>query len=158
MVHLVQRDNDGVEEALAVRIVDEALKFVAAATRATGRRLRPSKLVELGWHALILRTAVYRELCTAGGRFVDHRPEGPDTLRRHADTLTHTMDAIREAGYEPDQYLWGRSSGHLGFAPGCETSRRASTPRLPAWIRGDSDGGSRNGRASERRVRRVLLA
>ncbi len=58
-----------------------------------------------------------------GRRFVDHRPEGPDTLRRHADTLTHTMDAIREAGYEPDQYLWGRSSGHLGFAPGCETSR-----------------------------------
>ncbi|MER7509629.1 hypothetical protein ABTX82_14960 [Streptomyces lavendulae] len=41
MVHLVQRDNDGVEEALAVRIVDEALKFVAAATRATGRHLRP---------------------------------------------------------------------------------------------------------------------
>ncbi|MFJ4316759.1 hypothetical protein ACIP46_15935 [Streptomyces lavendulae] len=41
MVHLVQRDNDGVEEALAVRIVDEALKFAAAATRATGRHLRP---------------------------------------------------------------------------------------------------------------------
>lgn len=107
VVHLVQRDNDGVEEALAVRIVDEALKFVAAATRATGRHLRPSKLVDLGWHALILHTAMYRELCTAGGRFVDHRPEGPDTLRRDADTLAHTMDAIREAGYEPDTYLWG---------------------------------------------------
>ncbi|MEU9946528.1 hypothetical protein [Streptomyces lavendulae] len=65
MVHLVQRDNDGVEEALAVRIVDEALKFAAATTRATGRHLRPSKPVDLGWHALILHTAVYRELCTA---------------------------------------------------------------------------------------------
>ncbi|MFJ7588215.1 hypothetical protein ACIQZO_12695 [Streptomyces sp. NPDC097617] len=107
VVHLVQRDNDGVEQELAVRIVDEALKFVAAATQATGRHLRPSKTVDMGWHALILHTAMYRELCSAAGRFVDHRPEGPDTLRRDADTLDLTMDAIREAGYEPDAYLWG---------------------------------------------------
>ncbi|MFG2880138.1 glycine-rich domain-containing protein [Streptomyces sp. NPDC048337] len=107
VVHLVQRDNDGVEEALAVRIVDEALKFVAAATQARGRHLRPSKAVDLGWHALILHTALYRELCTGRGRFVDHRPEGPESLRRDADTLNLTMEAIREAGYEPDAYLWG---------------------------------------------------
>ncbi|MFB6823571.1 glycine-rich domain-containing protein [Streptomyces virginiae] len=107
VVHLVQRDNASVTEALAERIVDEALKFVAAATRATGRHLRPSKSVDLGWHALILHTALYRELCSAGGRFVDHRPEGPQSLRRDADTLDRTMDAIREAGYEPDAYLWG---------------------------------------------------
>jgi len=107
VVHLVQRDNDGVDEPLAVRIVDEALKFTAAAGQSTGRHLRPSKLVDLGWHALILHTAMYRELCAAVGRFVDHRPEGPETLRRDADTLDRTMDAIREAGYEPDAYLWG---------------------------------------------------
>ncbi|MFK0252535.1 glycine-rich domain-containing protein [Streptomyces sp. NPDC090445] len=107
VVHLVQRDNDGVEDAMATRIVDEALKFVAAAGRSTGRHLRPSKTVDMSWHALILHTAMYRELCSALGRFVDHRPEGPETLRRDADTLGRTMEAIREAGYEPDAYLWG---------------------------------------------------
>lgn len=107
VVHLVQRDNEGVERALAERITDEALKFVAAAATTTSRHLRPSKVVDMGWHALILHTAMYRELCSGLGRFVDHRPEGPETLRRDADTLDRTMDAIREAGYEPDAYLWG---------------------------------------------------
>ncbi|WP_329391809.1 hypothetical protein OG625_40860 (plasmid) [Streptomyces sp. NBC_01351] len=106
-VHLVQRENDGVDESLAIRIVDEALKFTAAACRSSGRHLRPSKLVDMGWHALILHTAMYRELCSGLGRFVDHRPEGPKTLRRDADTLDRTMEAIRDAGYEPDAYLWG---------------------------------------------------
>ncbi|MFJ9545033.1 glycine-rich domain-containing protein [Streptomyces erythrochromogenes] len=104
---LVQRDNDGLGKMLAVGIVDEALKFVAAAAQATGRHLRPSKAVDMGWHALILHTAMYRELCSARGRFVDHRPEGPETLRRDAATLEFTMSAIREAGYEPDPFLWG---------------------------------------------------
>ncbi|MFD6968400.1 hypothetical protein [Streptomyces sp. NPDC059949] len=107
VAHLVQRDNEGVDEALAVRITDEALKFVAAAAQSTGRHLRPSKTVDIGWHALILHTQMYRLLCTSLGRFVDHRPEGPETLKRDADTLDSTMDAIRAAGYEPDAYLWG---------------------------------------------------
>lgn len=107
VVHLVQRDNDGIDEPLAIRIVDEALKFTAAAAKSTGRHLRPSKAVDMGWHALILHTAMYRWLCAGLGRFVDHRPEGPETLRRDADTLHLTMDAIRDAGYEPDAYLWG---------------------------------------------------
>ncbi|KJY46136.1 hypothetical protein VR46_10810 [Streptomyces sp. NRRL S-444] len=125
VVHLVMRDNDGIDEPLAVRIVDEALKFTAAAGQSTGRHLHPSKLVDMGWHALILHTAMYRELCTAVGRFVDHRPEGPETLRRDADTLDLTMDAIREAGYEPDAYLWGPLADteiHAGTA--CTPSAR----------------------------------
>lgn len=107
VTHLVQRDNDGIDEELAARIVDEALKFVVAAAQTTGRHLRPSKTVDMGWHALILHTAMYRNLCSGLGRFIDHRPEGPDTLRRDADTLDRTMAAIRDAGYEPDTYLWG---------------------------------------------------
>lgn len=98
VVHLVQRDNEGIDLALAERITDEAIKFVAAAATATGRHLRPSKAVDMGWHALILHTAMYRGLCASLGRFVDHRPEGPETLRRDADTLDHAMDAIRGPG------------------------------------------------------------
>ncbi|MGP3686546.1 hypothetical protein ACTVZO_17870 [Streptomyces sp. IBSNAI002] len=107
VAHLVQRDNDGIDEPLAVRIVNEALKFVATAAQTTDRHLRPSKTVDIGWHALILHTEMYRTLCAAVGRFVDHRPEGPETLKRDADTLDLTMAAIREAGYAPDEYLWG---------------------------------------------------
>ncbi|MFF0216936.1 glycine-rich domain-containing protein [Streptomyces vinaceus] len=107
VAHLVMRDNEGVDRALAERIVDEALKFVVAAATTFGRRLRPSKTVDMGWHALILHTEMYRQLCASVDRFVDHRPEGPETLKRDADTLARTMEAIREAGYEPDAYLWG---------------------------------------------------
>ncbi|MGW2580640.1 hypothetical protein ACWCYZ_04750 [Streptomyces virginiae] len=107
VVRLVQRDNDGIDEPLAARIVDEALKFTAAAAKSTGRHLRPSKAVDMGWHALILHTEMYRALCAGLGRFIDHRPEGPETLRRDATTLDLTTEAIRDAGYEPDAYLWG---------------------------------------------------
>ncbi|WP_371644768.1 MULTISPECIES: hypothetical protein [unclassified Streptomyces] len=107
VARLVVRDNDGVDEVLAERIVDEAIKFVVTAATATGRQLRPSKTVDMGWHALILHTEMYRQLCASVARFVDHRPEGPETLKRDADTLDRTMEAIREAGYEPDAYLWG---------------------------------------------------
>lgn len=107
VVHLVQRDTEGIDQALAERITDEAIKFVATAAQTSGRHLRPSKTVDIGWHALILHTEMYRGLCASVGRFVDHRPEGPETLRRDADTLELTLEAIRQAGYEPDAYLWG---------------------------------------------------
>ncbi|MBD3004829.1 hypothetical protein [Streptomyces sp. 5-10] len=105
---LVQRDNDGIDQALAECITDEALKFLVAASQNTSRlRLRPSKVVDLGWHALILHTEIYAMLAGRLGRFIHHRPEGPETLTRVAATAAVTMDAIRDAGYEPDVYLWG---------------------------------------------------
>jgi hypothetical protein len=109
VVSLVQRDNDGIESELAGRIVEEALKFVAAAAANSvpGRALRPSATVDMGWHALILHTSLYSDLCRKLYRFIHHTPEGPDTLRRVDATLDVTMGAIREAGYEPVPYLWG---------------------------------------------------
>ncbi|MGA5598484.1 hypothetical protein ACPCSE_30040 [Streptomyces cellulosae] len=106
---LVVRDNEGVTTIeLGMRIVDEALKFlVAAANNTKNRQLRPSKTVDMGWHALILHTEIYRDVCGNLGQFIHHRPEGPETLRRVATTLDTTQDAIREAGYQPDPYLWG---------------------------------------------------
>lgn len=105
---LVVRDNE-VTEDLAERITDEALKFLsAAATNTTpGRHLRPSKTVDMGWHALILHTELYAGLCRQLGRTIHHRPEGPETLRRDATKLADTVASIREAGFEPDEYLWG---------------------------------------------------
>lgn len=106
-VHLVMRDNS-VEQPLAERIVDEALKFIATAASTPGTGMRPSKLVDMGWHALILHTSMYEKLCKSQGRFVHHRPEGPTTQRRDDATLDATVAAIRDAGFEPDEYLWSR--------------------------------------------------
>jgi hypothetical protein len=107
---LVVRDNEGVEDqALALTIVDEALKFLAASGKGTGngKALRPSRVVDMGWHALILHTEIYFKVCGQFGRYIHHRPEGPDTLRREATTLDITQEAICEAGYVPNAYLWG---------------------------------------------------
>lgn len=107
---LVVRDNEGVtDQALALNIVDEALKFLAAAAGNTGKgkALRPSRVVDMGWHALILHTELYMTLCHKLGRYIHHRPEGPETLRRDATTLDDTTEAIRAAGYAPNEYLWG---------------------------------------------------
>jgi len=107
---LVVRDNEGVEDqATALSIVDEALKFLAAAANGKnkGKALRPSRVVDMGWHALILHTEIYFKLCHGLGRYLHHRPEGPETLRRDATTLDNTVEAIRNAGYAPNEYLWG---------------------------------------------------
>ncbi|MEV8623425.1 hypothetical protein [Streptomyces sp. NPDC051079] len=108
VVHLVMRDTEGIEQRFAERIVDESLKFVATAASTRGAGLRPSKLVDLGWHALILHTSLYAKLCAAQGRFVHHIPEGPATQRRDDATIQATLTAMREAGYVPDEYLWSR--------------------------------------------------
>lgn len=111
VVHLVMRDNEGIDRPLAERIVDEAIKFVVtAATRTSETRLRPSKIVDLGWHALILHTGLYAKLCERAGGFVHHQPEGPETLRWSATTMTATVDAIHAAGYTTDGELWGDTS------------------------------------------------
>lgn len=110
VARLVVRDNEGVEgQEMAVEIIDEALKFMAAAAknRKEGRRLRPSRIVDMGWHAIILHTEVNAQVCNKLGRFIHHRPEGPETLRRDATALDETTAAIREAGYEPREYYWG---------------------------------------------------
>lgn len=110
VARLVVRDNEGVESHdMAVEIIDEALKFMAAAAknRTKGRKLRPSRVVDMGWHALILHTEINARVCGKLGRFIHHRPEGPETLRRDATALDETMAAMRDAGYEPREFYWG---------------------------------------------------
>jgi hypothetical protein len=99
-------NNKGMEQALAERITEEALKFVAACATFPGRGLRPSRIVDEGWHALILHTVVYQRLCKDQGGFVHHVPERPDPSRHNAGELERTKAAIREAGFSVDEMLW----------------------------------------------------
>ncbi|MCB5167980.1 hypothetical protein LG634_24525 [Streptomyces bambusae] len=102
--------NPDVGLVMAERIVEEALKFVAAAARGWDGPLRPSRVVDEGWHALILHTVVYERLCANLGQFVHHVPEPPATKVHNEDTVDRVLAAIRAAGFEPDTYLWTRDA------------------------------------------------
>jgi hypothetical protein len=111
VAQLVARDNEGITIELAERITDEAIKYVVTAAAHSGDKgLRPSKIVDLGWHALILHTEMYAALCAHAGRFVHHRPESQETLRWSATTMAETVAAIQAAGYSIDGELWGDTS------------------------------------------------
>jgi hypothetical protein len=106
VVATVIDNNPGMDEPTAGRVVGEALKFVVAAGKFPEVYVQPSRVVDEGWHALILHTALYAKLCDRLGRFVHHYPERPDPSRHDPDTLTRTVVLIEEAGLTPDRALW----------------------------------------------------
>ncbi len=102
--------NPDMAAQMAGRIVDEGLKFVAACAKNPGLGLAPSRIVDEGWHALILHTALYAELCdTLGDQFVHHYP-GYDPTNYDPPILDRTREKITELGWEADQELWGPPS------------------------------------------------
>ncbi len=125
----VARNNPGMAAEVAERITTDAIKFVAAAAASPGRGLRPSRIVDEGWHALILHTRVYRALCADLGQFIDHVPEPPQAPAAYdPGALARTQYAIRQAGYEPDPMLWVAPwDGRIPVAAGCEHTG-CSTP------------------------------
>ncbi|WP_157879885.1 hypothetical protein [Streptomyces natalensis] len=107
----VQRDNPEMGHDSASRIVAEALKFVATAAKFPDCDMRPSKLVDKGWHALILNTRVYETLCSDLGGFIHHTPDEPASTPARTVALDMTQDLMAEAGYGPDLTLWLHPSG-----------------------------------------------
>ncbi|MFD9819077.1 glycine-rich domain-containing protein [Streptomyces violascens] len=106
VVATVLDNNTGMAADVAERIVAEALAFVAACAQFPGSRLKPSRVVDEGWHALILHTGVYARLCRSMHRFVHHVPERPDVTRHDPGALARTMERITQAGYPVDVRLW----------------------------------------------------
>ncbi|MBW1600994.1 hypothetical protein JJV70_02510 [Streptomyces sp. JJ66] len=106
VVATVLDNNDGMEELLARRIVGEAVRFVATAARYPTVAITPSRVVDEGWHALILHTALYTNLCAQLGRFVHHYPERPEITKYDKNALTRTTALMEEAGYSIDHELW----------------------------------------------------
>ncbi|MGK5496652.1 glycine-rich domain-containing protein [Streptomyces sp. URMC 125] len=105
--------NPAMPEEMAGRIVEEGIKFVAACAAAPGTGLAPSRVVDEGWHALILHTALYAELCDRlGGGFVHHFP-GWDPTHYDPEILDRTRAQIRACGYTPDPELWGHPTEGL---------------------------------------------
>ncbi|MEV8310956.1 hypothetical protein AB0P36_27290 [Streptomyces flavidovirens] len=102
----VQRNNPGMQPDVAELITLEAIKFEAACAAHPRAGLRPSRVVDEGWHALILHTRVKQSLADRLGMFVHHVLEAPDAGRHDPDALTRTQNAITAAGYTPEPALW----------------------------------------------------
>ncbi|MEV5363273.1 hypothetical protein AB0L12_10945 [Streptomyces cellulosae] len=114
--------NPGMPHEMADRIVEEALKFVAACAKNPGTGLAPSRIVDEGWHALILHTAVYAELCDSlGGSFVHHFP-GYDPTNYDPPILDRTRETIASLGWTLDPELWGPPSDEtlVSVAANCQ--------------------------------------
>ncbi|MCP3817846.1 hypothetical protein NLX86_06750 [Streptomyces sp. A3M-1-3] len=99
-------NNPGMEPDLAGRILEQALAFLATCGRYRTASISPSRVVDEGWHALILHTKLYADLCATLGGFVHHFPERPDPLRQTQQIIDRTTALITQAGYTIDAELW----------------------------------------------------
>ena len=105
VVQTVMDANPDMTAEMAGRIVDEAAKFVLTAAEFPQADLAPSRVVDEGWHALILHTRLYKTLCARRGNYVEHTP-GYDPGNYDPAILTRTQAMLREAGFTPDDELW----------------------------------------------------
>ncbi|MFF3431245.1 glycine-rich domain-containing protein [Streptomyces sp. NPDC002602] len=123
VMHTVLDNNAGMEPGLASRIVTDALAFLATAAR-TPEGLVPSRVVDEGWHALVLNTPLYQSLCMRlGGGFIHHVPERPNPGARSHGDVERTVAAIEAAGYSVDADLWrGPEDSLITVAASCQHS------------------------------------
>ncbi|MFE6030084.1 glycine-rich domain-containing protein [Streptomyces niveus] len=123
VVATVRTNNPDMATDTAEAIVLEAVKFEAACASSPTLRLTPSRVVDEGWHALILHTRIKARLAARLGYFVHHVPEAPDPRRYDPDVLLATRVAIADAGYVPDAALWaGPSDTKIPVAADCQHS------------------------------------
>ncbi|MEU7280958.1 hypothetical protein AB0A69_19555 [Streptomyces sp. NPDC045431] len=116
-------NNPGMDPGMASRILTDALAFVATAATSPRPGLVPSRVVDEGWHALILHTGLYSSLCQRFGQFVHHLPEQPDPSRHNPAALERTIAAIEAAGFDVDRDLWrGPEDTLVSVAAGCQHS------------------------------------
>ncbi|WP_349307929.1 MULTISPECIES: hypothetical protein [unclassified Streptomyces] len=116
---------------MADRIVGEAIKFVVAAAQFPAVPLAPSRVVDEGWHALILHTRLYANLCSRFGVFVHHTP-GYDPTFYDPEILDRAGAMIGEAGYAVDAELWGSPTDRLvSVAAECQHSPECAILPMP---------------------------
>ncbi|MDJ1136202.1 glycine-rich domain-containing protein [Streptomyces iconiensis] len=104
----VRKTHPGMPVEFAERAIDQMAAFLIAGAR-TDAPLSPSPLVDVFWHAFILRTQQYAEFCEqVAGRFIHHNPQPPSAGEhgKAAAERQRTLTAITAAGFEVDPDLW----------------------------------------------------
>ena len=125
VVATVQDNNPGMHERTARRIVAEALAFTVTAARNPGADIAPSRVVDEGWHALVLHTALYKGLCDRLGAFVHHYPQRPDPARHDPDIMDRTTNLMAVEGFTPDLELWTHPTDtRISVAAQCQHAPR----------------------------------
>ncbi|MGW5677589.1 glycine-rich domain-containing protein [Streptomyces sp. NPDC003860] len=99
-------NNPGMDIATGSRVLEQALAFVATAASRPGTAMVPSRVVDEGWHTLLLHTGPYYRLCSSFGNFVHHIPETPDAARFSQTAIDRTVTLVAAAGYVVDLDLW----------------------------------------------------
>ncbi|MDT0306346.1 hypothetical protein RM780_05145 [Streptomyces sp. DSM 44917] len=148
VIATVSDNNPAADEATARRIFAEALKFVDTAARFPTAFMTPSNVVDEGWHALILHTNLYENLCRRLGRFVHHWPERPDARRHDGHALAGTVALIEQAGHLVDGALWrGPGSTLVGVVANCSHTPKPGGcgPINPGNCASHCSGGSGGG-------------
>ncbi|GGR67359.1 hypothetical protein GCM10010269_02650 [Streptomyces humidus] len=102
-------DEYGLERCVAERVVDQALALVfVMGTSGDGASMAPSRLIDPGWHTLILHTGWYADWCRRNfGYFLHHQPKS--TIRTRG-LMADVVGRIRAAGFEVDERLWGTAA------------------------------------------------
>ncbi|MGP4002216.1 hypothetical protein [Streptomyces sp. 8N706] len=124
--------NPDMTEVMAGRIVEEGLKFVVACARFPDTGLAPSRIVDEGWHALLLHSKLYADLCARFGDFVHHYP-GWDPTHYDPPVLDRTGAMIGECGYSADEELWGHPTESMlvSVAANCQHAPECTIRPMP---------------------------
>lgn len=131
LVKTILDNNPGMADELAERIAGEGIKFVIAAAVYPHLPLAPSRVVDEGWHALILHTRTYQILCARNGQYVHHTP-GYDPTYYDPEILERSKATIEAAGFDVDTDLWaGPLDGSVPVAAQCQHAPECAIRPMP---------------------------
>ncbi|WP_406342279.1 glycine-rich domain-containing protein [Streptomyces sp. NBC_00648] len=105
VVRTILDANPDMDPGVAERITGQAVGFVVACAQNPDEPMAPSRVVDEGWHALLLHSFAYTELCGRFGNFVHHFP-GYDPTHYDPQILDRTRGLMEKAGAAVEADLW----------------------------------------------------
>lgn len=113
-------EDEQMEWKLAERVMDQTLVFLKACADNPGTPLRPSKMVDLGWHTFVLYTRDYAKFCEhVADRFIHHTPEEFAPPASAKEALTPTIEIMKTTGLMVDDSLWAQQAACSQCHSGC---------------------------------------
>ncbi|WHT22610.1 hypothetical protein N8J89_16555 [Crossiella sp. CA-258035] len=125
LVTLIRRDHH-LDRALSERILGQTIAFLITCCRNPGLSLRPSPMVDLGWHTFLHDTPAYWEFSQLhNGEYIHHIPDLTENDPESPLALRATIQAMRDSGFIVDEELWaGQAADCNQCYAGCSNSPR----------------------------------